>query len=82
MFSQKELELYANQFKGFIQSCFNARMKALQDMDEDDEEADPFKRAIANNVKFQVAKVLDEEVKKKMSGEYARLQSEEQVRVN
>ena len=51
-------------------------------MDEDDEEADPFKRAIANNVKFQVAKVLDEEVKKKMSGEYARLQSEEQVRVN
>jgi hypothetical protein len=61
MFSAKELEQYANQFKGFIQTCFNARMRALQDT-EDDEENDPFKRAIRNNINHQVAKVLDIEV--------------------
>lgn len=61
LFSAKELEQYATQFKGFIQNCFNQRIKALQ-MAETVEEENPFNRAIANNVKLQVSKVLDEQV--------------------
>jgi len=29
LFSAKELETYAKQFAGFIQGCYNARLKAL-----------------------------------------------------
>lgn len=38
-------------------------------------------RAMANNVKLQVAKVLEEQVQLKMKNEYVRLQVEEAARV-
>jgi len=51
MFSAKELEQYAKQFEGFIQNCFNARITALNVV-EQDEEDDPMHKAMGNNVRF------------------------------
>jgi len=45
------------------------------------ETEDPMLKAMNNNVKLQVSKLLDEQVKEKMKSELVRLQAEEAVRV-
>lgn len=47
-----------------------------------EESETPLTKAMANNVKLQVSRLLDEEVRLKMADEYVRLQLEEKERVN
>ena len=56
--------------------CYNNRLRTLNE-EEADEGKNPFNHAIAENVKLQVARLLDETVQAKMKDEYTRLAAEE-----